>query len=190
MKKNVFPIAFILLASIGGFAQATDKTVDTIKKLYVQVSDRAAECEADDDKGAYGPLFMNTLSINSRNHQWRAVGTYNKTYKFFYTDGDSETSMYPDKLILVKLDRRVSNRTYHEEFLFSENGTLAYYAQRAENDNESPASREMYFAKNIAIRIVEDAKVRNKLLPKDLNNAKATVADVIAIKAIFQQSIK
>lgn len=190
MKKHIFSFVIIVTVSIAGFAQATDKTIEAIKKLYVQVSEQATACESDDDKGEFGPLVMNTLTINSRNHQWRAVGVYGKTYKFFYGGGDTETSLYPDKLVLVKLDRRESNRTYNEEFLFSKNGTLAYYAQRADNDNESPASREIYFLNRTAIRIVEDAKMRDKFSATDLNAAKSTIATAAAIKDLFQRSIK
>ena len=190
MNKHLFSFVIILIVSIGGFAQATDKTLESIKKLYLETSEQAIACETDDEKAEFGPLFMNTLTINSRDHQWRAVGIYGKTYKFFYTGGDTETSMYPDKLVLVKLARRLSNRTYNEEFLFSNNGTLAYYAQRAENDNELPASREIYYSNQLAIRIVEDAKTRDRLSLADTKVAKNTIATATAIKDLFQRSIK
>ena len=189
MKKHISSFVIILIVSIGGFAQVSDKTVETIKKVYLEIYAQAIACETDDDKGKFGPLFMNTLTINSGNHQWRAVGIYGKTYKFFYTGGDTEASMYPDKLVLVKLDRRESNRTYKEEFLFSKNGTLAYYAQRAENDDQSPESRELYFSNQLAIRIVEDAKTRDRLSFADTKVAKNAIATATAINDLFQRSI-
>lgn len=190
MKKHIFSFVVVLVVSIGGFAQATDKTVDAIKRLYIETSEQAVACETDDDKGEFGPLIMNTLTINSRDHQWRAVGKYGRTYKFFYNGGDTESSLYPDKLVLVKLDRRESNRTYNEEFLFNKVGTLVYFAGRAENDESLPASRQVYFSNQTAIRIVEDDGTRDRFSPADLKLVKNTIASAMAIKDLFQRSIK
>ena len=67
---------------------------------------------------------MNELTINSRNHQWRAVGIHQINYKFFYNGGDSEEHMYPDQLVMVKVERKISNLRSLEEYVYSNTGEL------------------------------------------------------------------
>lgn len=190
MKTKIVSITFLLLFAIGVSAQSVDKTVESIRKRYGDIAEKARLSETDDDRGEYGELFMNTLTVNSRNHQWRAVGIHQLTYKFFYAGGDSEQHMFPDKLVFVKTERRESNRNYFEEFLYSDAGVLLFYFQRAENDDQVPAERRVYFAGAKAIRIVEDGMTRERFTAKDA----AAIRDVRAASAkamdVFVRSIK
>ncbi|MEQ1607190.1 MAG: hypothetical protein ABL999_20195 [Pyrinomonadaceae bacterium] len=190
MKTKITAVTFLLFLAVSISAQAVDKTVDSIRKRYEDIAEKARLCETDDDRGQYGELFMNTLAVNSRNHQWRAVGIHQLTYKFFYTGGDSEKHMYPDRLVFVKTERHESNRTYNEEFLYSEVGVLMFYFQRAENDDQVPAERRVYFAGARAIRVVEDGKVRDRPTAKDLKTVREVAAANSGIKDIFTRSIK
>lgn len=190
MKKQIFYVSIILLVCVGVSAQTVDKTVEKIRKVYDGISEKARLCENDADQGSYGDLVMNELAVNKSNHQWRAVGIYQLTYKFFYKGGDSEEHMYPDQLVMVKAEKHESNRTYNEEYLFNDAGALIFYFQRAENDNMVPAERRVYFSGIRAVRIVEDGKTHDRLSVKDA----ATVRDITSastkIKALFAGSIK
>lgn len=186
MKSSILLIVILFLTINAAFGQ----TVDAIKKRYAEIAEKARLCETDDEQGQYGELVMNTLAINSRNHQWRAVGIYQPTYKFFYRGGDSERHLYPDQLVFVKSERRVSNRTYNEEFLFSDVGVLMFYYQASQNDDQVPAERRVYFTGGRAIRIIEDQTTRSRLTAKDLTVAKEILSQSRNIKDLFNRSIK
>lgn len=186
MKSSILLIVILVFAVNAGLGQ----TIEAIKKRYAEIAEKARLCETDDERGKYGELVMNTLAINSRNHQWRAVGIYRPTYKFFYRGGDTEQHLYPDKLVFVKSERRVSNRTYNEEFLFSDAGVLMFYFQKAENDDQVPAERRVYFTQAKAMRIIEDQTTRSRLTAKDLTLAKEILSQSRNIKDLFNRSIK
>ena len=187
MKKQVFCIAILLIASAAVSAQ-TDKTVDKINKIYADVAEKARLCETDDDHGEFGDLVMNTVAINSRNHQWRAVGIYGQTLKFFYNGGDSEERPYPDKLVFVVNERRVSNQRFREEWLFSETGVLMLFTYKVESD-EVPAEARIYYAGGKAIRTVDGKKVTDRLSVIDLKYANSRAAEARRIKDLFTRSI-
>ncbi len=165
MKMQIAFVSCFLFTALGVSAQ-TGKTVETIRKYYTTVAEKARLADTDEDQGQYGDLVMNELVINKRGHQWRAVGIFGETYKFFYRGGDSEAHMYPDQLVMVKVERRVSNRNYLEEFVYDKAGRLIFYFQKAENDDQVPAERRVYFSGVKAIRIVEDGKTRDRLAAK------------------------
>ena len=190
MKKHTLCISIILFVGLGVSAQTNDKTVETISKRYTDVAEKARLAETDEERGQFDELFMNELTINKLNHQWRAVGIHKLTYKFFYKGGDTEERMYPDQLILVKVERQQSNRTYWEEYLYSETGVLMFYYQKAENDDQAPVERRVYFSGIKAIRVVDDAKSRDRLTAKDAEIFKESTLESIKIKDIFLKSIK
>ncbi len=179
-----------MLLTAAASAQSIEKTIENIRGHYNDLAEKVRLAETEEEQGQYGPLIMNELSINSRSHQWRAVGIYGKTFKFFYKGGETEKHLYPDQLVFVKAERRESNRNYSEEFLYSENGTLQFYFQRAENDESSPAERRVYFMGSKAIRITEDGKTRDRLSAKDLSVVKGVSGLSVHIKELFNRSIK
>lgn len=183
-------ILFLFLAVPLTFAQATDKTVEKIDLYYKQIAEKARLCETDDDQGEFGELVMNTLDINARGHQWRAVGIYRPVYKFFYRGVENdEKRLYPDQLVFAKAVRSVSSRTYNEEYLFSDKGELMLYRQKAEGDDTVPAERRVYFSGLRAIRIVEDGKTRDKLSVKDAATVREITAAGSKLMQIFKRSI-
>ncbi|HQZ95031.1 MAG TPA: hypothetical protein PLP21_01870 [Pyrinomonadaceae bacterium] len=190
MKTKLTIIAFLLLLSAGISAQSVDKTVESIRSRYQVIAEKARGCETDGELGQYGDLVMNTLTINSRNHQWRAVGIHQLTYKFFYAGGDSEKHLYPDRLVFVKTERRESNRNYSEEFFYSDAGVLMFYFQKAENDDQVPAERRVYFSGSKAVRVIEDGKLRDRLTANDLKTVRDVTASNASIKDLFIRSIK
>ena len=187
MKKQIFCIALLVIAAVNVFAQ-TGKTVDKINKTYNDIAEKARLCETDDDQGEFGGLVMNTLTINSRNHQWRAVGIYGQTLKFFYKGGDTEERLYPDKLVFVVNERRVSNQRFREEWLFSENGTLMLFTYKVESD-ESPSEARIYYSAGRAIRTLDGKKVTDRLSALDLKYTKERAVQGGRIKALFARSI-
>lgn len=190
MKTKLTIIAFLLLLSVGISAQSIDKTVESIRKRYQDIAEKARDCETDEERGQYGELFMNTLTVNSRNHQWRAVGIHQLSYKFFYAGGDSEKHMYPDRLVFVKTERRESNRNYSEEFLYTDAGVLMFHFQKAENDDQVPAERRVYFSGSKAVRVIEDGKVRDRLTAKDVQTVRDVTRSNARIKDLFIRSIQ
>ncbi len=190
MKKQIFIVALLSILAVSAAGQSTDKTVENIRKYYMSVSEKARLAETDDEQGQFGDLVMNELAINKRDHQWRAVGIFRELYKFFYHGGNSEEHMYPDQLAMVKVERRSSNRTYTEEFVYDENGRLVFYFQKAENDQLEPAKRRVYFSISRPIRISEDGKMRDRFTVKDAKTASDVVAEGAKIKDLFLRSIK
>lgn len=187
----IFSAVVILLSAVGIFAQSTDKTVESTNKRYVEIAEKARLCETDDDQGEYGELFMNTLKVNSRNHQWRAVGIYGQTFKFFYKAVENdEKRLYPDQLVFVRVERAQSNRKYAEEYLYSDAGVLMLYSQKAENDGDVPSDRRVYFSGGKAVRIVEDSRSRDRLNVKDAATVKAINAESLKISDMFLRSLK
>ena len=187
----IFSAVFILLSAACAFAQSTDKTVESINKRYAEISAKVKACETDDDQGEYGELFMNTLTVNSRNHQWRAVGIYGQTFKFFYGAVENdEKRLYPDQLVFVKVERAHSNRTYAEEYLYSDAGVLMFYSQKAENDGEVPGDRRVYFSGPKPIRIVEGERSSDRPTAKDSAAIKAINAESLKISDMFLRSLK
>lgn len=174
---------------------AVDKTI-TIKEYYEEISEKAKAIEAvtedgtPSDESQYGDLVMNELVINKLGRQWRAVGTHILKYKFFYQGGETEARMYPDELVLVKIEKRSSNRTYRQEFLYNDKGALVFFSQTAENDDESPAERHIYFALGKAIRVLDSGVAVKKLSVKHNKMIREITADGVKIKAIFNSSIK
>jgi hypothetical protein len=189
MKMQIAFVSCFLFAALGVSAQ-TGKTVETIRKYYTTVAEKVRLAETDEDQGQYGDLVMNELVINKRGHQWRAVGIFSETYKFFYGGGDSEAHMYPDQLVMVKVERRVSNRNYREEFVYDEAGRLIFYFQTAANDDQVPAERRIYFSGVKPIRVVEDGKIQDRLKAKDLKTSADAAAESARIKDLFARSIK
>lgn len=190
MKKEILCVSIILLVGLGVSAQTVEKSVEKIRSVYKDVAEKARLAETDTDRGETGELVMNELTINKRNHQWRAVGIYRQTYKFFYQGGNSEEHLYPDQLVMVKAERKVSDRTYSEEFLFSETGELLFYFQKAENDKTVPSERRVYFAGIRPIRVVDDGKTSDRLAIKAAASIKDIVAESAKIKELFVKSIK
>jgi len=179
---------FILAALVS--AQTTEKTVETIRTYYNDVAEKAHLCETQEDQGEFGELVMNELTVNTKGHQWRAVGRYGQTFKFFYKAvGDDERRLYPDQIVFIKTERRSSDRTYREEFLYSEKGVLMFYFQKAENDSSVPAERRVYFSGTKTIRIIDDGKTRERFSATELKNIAEITRSSAKLKEIFTRSI-
>lgn len=189
MKNKIVFVSFFLFTALAVSAQSPNKAVESIRKAYADAAEKARMAETDDEHGEIGELVMNELTVNSRNHQWRAVGIYGQAFKFFYKGGNSEAHLYPDELVMVKAERSVSNRKYKEEYLFDGNGRLIFYFQRAENDEMVPAERRIYFDAGRAVRVIEDGKTRDKLSAADLRSAREVQAAAVKLRDVFLRTI-
>ena len=69
MKKQIFCVSIILLVGLGVSAQTVEKSVEKIRSVYKDVSEKAHLVETDNDRGETGELVMNELTVNKRNHQ-------------------------------------------------------------------------------------------------------------------------
>lgn len=190
MKNQIFCIAILLITAIGVSAQTTNETVKKIQTAYIEAAEKAKLVESDDDQGEFGPLFVNELTLNSRNHQWRAVGIHQIKYKFFYKAVENdERRLYPDQLVLVKSERKESSRTYIEEYFFNERGELAYYFRLAENDDQSPERRLVYFSGLKTLRIIDDDMARDQFSAAEQKNIAQIKRTASMIKDLFVKSI-
>lgn len=195
MKLKLTSILLFFLSSVVISAQTpTDKTVTAIRRSYDTVSAQAKLVESDDEQGEIGPLVVNELTINTRGHQWRAVGIYRQTYRFFYKGGDDEKHMYPDQLVLVKRESLISAQTNIEEYFFDDAGNLVFHKQNYVNVDTGPTLREVYFVpqKNSlprAVRIIENKKVRDKFSPLDTDVIKDILKVSEKLKDTFDRSI-
>ena len=95
--------------------------------------------------------------------------------------------MYPDQLIMVKAERKISDGTYTEEFLFSEAGDLLFYFQKADNDKTVPSERRVYFVGVRPIRIIDDGKTSDRLAIKSTGAIKDIVAESVKLKDLVSQ---
>lgn len=189
MNRLTLAVFLVLLLAVGAFAQ-TDKTVAGIDRRYADIAEKARLCETDDDQAEIGELVMNTLDINARGHQWRAVGIYRPVYKFFYKQVENdEKRLYPDQLVFIKAERRVSNRTYHEEYLFSDAGVLMLFTYKAEDDEDPPNEVRIYYSAGKAIRTVDGRKVADKFSTLDLKYTNERAAGAHRLKELFARSI-
>lgn len=183
MRIILLPLLLLITVS-GLFAQSDSSTVSKIDKAYSEVSAKARAVETDDEQGQYGDLFVNEISINSRNHQWRAVGIYQPVYKFFFkAKGES---LYPETLVFVTVNRKISDRNYFEELLFDERTGLIFYKQRAEND--APTERRVYFSNGKAFRIIEDGKSRDRMTREDITNISEVMKTGLKVREIFART--
>lgn len=183
-------LILIFLSSAYLSAQTIDKTVESINKRYAEIATKAKACESDDEQGEFGELFMNTLTINSREHQWRAVGIYGRTYKFFYRQVENiESRLYPDQLVFVKVERKESSRNYNEEYLYSDIGGLMFYRQTSENDEYTAKERKIYFSLRGPIRAIVDGKTSDRFSAAEGKNLAPISREAIKIRELFQRSI-
>ncbi len=190
MKNRIFCFALLLITAIGVSAQATNEIVKKIQTAYIEAAEKAKLVESDDDQGEFGPLFVNELTVNSRNHQWRAVGIHQIKHKFFYRAVENdERRLYPDQLVLVKSERKESSRTYIEEYFFNERGELAYYFRLAENDDQSPERRLVYFSGLKTLRVIDDNKARDQFTAAEQKNIVEIRRTASKIKDLFVKSI-
>lgn len=190
MKKQIFCIAIFLVSCLAISAQTTNKTVEKIQKLYSETAEKARLVETDDDQGEFGPLFVNELTVNSRNHQWRAVGIHQISVKFFYKAVENnENRLYPDQLVYVKSASKESNRAYVVEYLFSEQGELILYSQQKENDDQTPTEQLIYFSRGAVIRVINDGKPHDKFSAAEMKNIAEIKRDALKLKGLFFKSI-
>lgn len=189
MKNQIVFVSFFLFAVLTVSAQSPNKAVESIRKAYSDAAEKARLAETDDEQGEIGEFVMNELAINSRGHQWRAVGIYGQKFKFFYKGGNSEEHHYPDELVLVKAVRSVSNRKYAEEYLFDGLGRLIFYFQKAENDEMTPAESRIYYDAGRAIRVIIDGRTRDKLSAADLKKAREVHAAAVKLRDVFNRTI-
>ncbi len=190
MRKQIAPIVLSLILATGIAAQSTDKTVAATNARYADIAEKARLCETDDDQGEFGDLVMNTLDINARRHQWRAVGIYRPVYKFFYKGVENdEKRLYPDQLVFVVSERKVSARNYREEYLFSDAGALVYYFYK---DDVLPGKADeikVWFAGGRAIRIEQDGRTRTRMTKADTITTNQRLTSAAKLMQFFKRSI-
>jgi hypothetical protein len=189
-KKLSLFAALLALTSAAAFSQPAERQAENIRRYYAEIAEKVRLAETDDDAAATGDIVVNELKVNARNRQWRAVGIYNANVKFFYTGGDTEKSLYPDRLVFVKITGNVSARTVYDELLFSDAGELVFHFRRAEGDGPTPSETRLYFDKGKAFQIIENGNVRGRLTAADAKRAAESVSLSRHLKSIFSSTLR
>lgn len=189
-KKLSLFAAILALKYTAAFSQPAERRAETIRLRYAEITEKVRLAETDDDAAATGEIVVNELTVNARNRQWRAVGIFNTNLKFFYTGGDTEKSLYPDRLVFVKMTGNISARIVYDELLFSDSGELKFHFRRADGDRPHPNETRIYFEKGRAFRIIDNGKIRDRLTAADLRAAAGRVEPARHLKAIFSSTLR
>jgi hypothetical protein len=107
--------------------EAQDKAVDRIKRTYEQILKKIELSERGVEESTYAGIFCNEVIANRNDQVWPAVGNYQMRYRFYYDNAGTEGHHYPDRLRMVVMTSRMSDRSYRAEYLFNEAGALIFY---------------------------------------------------------------
>lgn len=139
--RAITTIILFLALQIGLIAQTEQRErVD----VYVMSVDSILEtCQ---EVPTYCGYYLNELHINKNGEQWRAVGQYHKTVKFWYTDDPGQIDEEEGKpvSVLKVVEVTVESTYYDVEYFFFDNGELVYYSKHFEASDGSEDT-EVYF---------------------------------------------
>jgi hypothetical protein len=127
-------------------AWADEPAIREIKALYGETASAIALAQ----KGEWGGLYCNELTVNSRSGSWRAVGNYSKKVVFWYSDQPefavAEGNRSESVLAKVEVRETAAVRSFYREFLFA-NGKLVFFF-RSEKSDDGAASEERIYCKD------------------------------------------
>lgn len=127
-------------------------------------------------------MYLDSVTINSNGKQWRAVGTYKKVIRFWYTDDPNNCEDCGKKgvntLQKVEIDEESGVRLYHREFLFK-NAQLVFCFL-----NNEKAYR-YYFNETKLIKYIEDKYTFPDSKLAEIN-IKPVNLEANELKALFQ----
>ncbi len=160
MKRYLLP----LLVCLSCIANAQTET--EIKNHYQNVNKQITESI---EHGFEGSLFCNEWVTNKNSKSWRAVGNYNETIDFWYTDDPNmavSLGVNPKNFLLkINITRKSSALKTNEEYLYKEGKLVFYYSQEGEEGN----ARETRIYFNAKGMFKSSVKANGKELnPKEL----------------------
>jgi hypothetical protein len=188
-------LALLLCALVAttNAVDAQDKAVDRIKRSYEQIREKIELSERGVEESTYAGIFCNEVIANRNDQVWPAVGNYQMKYRFYYDNAGTEGHHYPDRLRMVVMTSRMSDRSYRAEYLFNEAGALIFYYAKPDEpaigDEPRPLEQRIYFANGRPIRLIRGQTTDNRLGADD----RAVVARVVAtskqIKLFFETTL-
>lgn len=195
-SRALMPRLALLLCALVASAiavHAQDKAVDRIKKSYEQLLEKIELSERGVEESTYAGIFCNEVIANRNDQVWPAVGNYQMRYRFYYDNAGTEGHHYPDRLRMVVMTSRMSDRSYRAEYLFNEAGALTFYYAKPDEppvgDEPRPLEQRIYFANGRPIRLMRGQTTDNRLGADD----RVVVARVIAtskqIKLFFTTTL-
>lgn len=134
-------IVFYFIFCLPIFAQDS-KEIQEIRRQYIAVNQDIELCKQLEDEPCN--LYKNTLSTNTQDKPWAAVGTYQSVIDFWYKNVPNDG---PPKYGLFKVNAKTlrSARTEFEEYLFDLNGNLIFYFFKLDGDGNAENQQEYRF---------------------------------------------
>lgn len=179
--KKVLVLIILLVSCVNAAFSQTEKRIENIRKIYQDVNEKIAECEANGDTST---TFLTEMVVNKNDGPYPAVGIYKTTVKFYYTFGDREKNPYPDRLLKIMMTTNRSDRTELSEFLFSEQGQLIFYFEKKED-----VERRVYFDAAKPIKVLEGEKMLPANSKQEADFIKNILKEKAKLTAIFQNSL-
>jgi len=151
----------LFVACVSASPQVTDGRLADIRALYASVQARIAQAVKDAPAGSPSGFYSTDIVVNSHNGAWRAVGTYSRKTRYWFTDqpefarreGNPEASV----LVKVEIDEAAAIHATRKEFLF-DRGQLVFVFIRSAEGGANREERRFYFDKGTAFRYLEGSK--------------------------------
>jgi hypothetical protein len=157
-------LLIVCLVTNGLQLAAQDKDITHIRELYAQTQDliNTSKIVSDDP---HGGLYCNEIVVNKYGTQWRAVGNYLRTIRFWYNDQPrfaAEIKGNPESaLVKVEISSGWSDGNNEDYELLYEDGKLIFaFRSDASYDNKNAAHEyRWYFNNNVLILYMEDQQI-------------------------------
>jgi hypothetical protein len=165
IKRNII---LLLLLCFVFRAAAQDAEIGKIKTLYTETQELIATMSAPSEE-MRGGLYCSELTVNKYDAQWRAVGTYLKTIRFWYTDqpefAEMEGGSKASALRKVEISSKwAAGNTEHTELLFDKGQLVFCFKKDASYDNiETPKEMRWYFSGDKLIRYQEGINILKEM---------------------------
>ncbi len=99
----------------------------------------------------HGDLYITELTINSEGMMYPALGTYGRSFKFYW--GIDEENYPGSQLLFITVNSQYAAVPEYEEFLFNSSGELVFcFRQDGYDENEE----RFYFSSGSLIRYILD----------------------------------
>ena len=166
MKKSL--IILLLLPVISYSQFRTINAIRDIRDHYSEVNEKIKYCTEGDHEKC--DIYCNEVAINRHQTDWRVVGTYNRTIRFWYSDDPKLQELFEkdgrDVLLKVEINEVISRRENYIELLYKDGELVFYFSKDISGFNENKEER-FYFSDGELIRYLENTENKTKtVLPE------------------------
>lgn len=156
MRKQIFTV-LILIYSLTCLSQIDQ--INNIREHYKDVNQKISTCLESVEDEFYCDFYCNEIKLNTNNKSWRALGIFNKTIRFWYSDSPHFMPLIEkreqDALQKVEITELISDRESYTEILYKEGELIFYFYKDVSGFNEHIEER-FYFSKGKLIRYLEN----------------------------------